>query len=128
MAKKRVFVSFDYDNDSNLKELLIGQSKNNDSPFELSDWSVKEHLTGDWKEKVRKRLQSVDLVCILCGKKTHTATGVGAELTITQEEKIPYFLLAGYSDESRKPTTAKDSDKLYKWNWDNLKKLIGGSR
>jgi MTH538 TIR-like domain (DUF1863) len=128
MAKKRVFVSFDYDNDSNLKELLIGQSRNSDSPFELSDWSVKDHLTGNWKEKVRLRLRSVDLICVLCGKKTHTAMGVAAELTIAKEENIPYFLLAGYSNQSTKPTNAKDTDKLYTWNWDNLKVLIGGSR
>ena len=27
MAKKRVFVSFDFDNDKDLKELLVGQLK-----------------------------------------------------------------------------------------------------
>ena len=37
MAKKRVFVSFDYDNDARLKDLLVGQSKLEDSPFELAD-------------------------------------------------------------------------------------------
>ena len=53
MAKVRAFISFDYDNDQGIKELLVGQSKNSDTPFEIADWSVKEHLTGDWKEKVR---------------------------------------------------------------------------
>ena len=31
---KRVFVSFDYDYDKTLKDFLIGQAKNPDSPFE----------------------------------------------------------------------------------------------
>jgi hypothetical protein len=129
MAKKRVFVSFDYDNDARLKDLLVGQSKNPDSPFELADWSIKEHLTGNWKEKARARICAVDVVCVLCGEKTHTATGVAAELSIAQEEKVEYFLLAGYSDRTcTKPTSAKDTDKMYKWNWDNLKNLIGGAR
>jgi hypothetical protein len=48
-----VFISFDYDHDSDLKTLLVGQSKNADSPFEIVDASVKEHLTGDWKQKAR---------------------------------------------------------------------------
>ncbi len=52
MAKK-TFISFDYDHDSDLKNLLVGQSKNPDSPFEIADYSVKEPLTGDWKAKVR---------------------------------------------------------------------------
>lgn len=39
---KRVFVSFDYDDDKTLKDLLIGQAKNPGSSFEIHDWSIKE--------------------------------------------------------------------------------------
>jgi len=42
MAKKRVFISFDFDNDKTLKDFIIGQAKNEDSPFEVSDYSLKE--------------------------------------------------------------------------------------
>jgi hypothetical protein len=42
MAKKKVFVSFDYDNDKPLKEFIIGQAKLADSPFEVIDFSLKE--------------------------------------------------------------------------------------
>ena len=129
MAKKRTFISFDYDNDSDLKILLVGQSKLSDSPFEIADWSVKEHITGDWKEKVRTRIKSVDVVCVICGEKTDTATGVSAELTIAQEEEKPYFLLKGRADKTcKKPKSALANDSIYKWSWDNLKALIGGSR
>lgn len=41
MAKKHVFVSFDFDNDKILKEFVIGQSRNPDSPFEVIDHSLK---------------------------------------------------------------------------------------
>ncbi|MGV0981018.1 MAG: TIR domain-containing protein [Polynucleobacter sp.] len=129
MAIKRVFVSFDYDNDARLKDLLVGQSKNTDSPFVLSDWSIKEHLTGDWKEKARARIRAVDLVCVLCGVNTDKAAGVAAELLIAQEEGVPYFLLWGYKEKTCvKPTSAKVVDKIYKWEWDTLKSLIGGGR
>ena len=47
MSKKRVFISFDYDHDEMLKTFLVGQSKHQDSPFELTDWSIKEPITGD---------------------------------------------------------------------------------
>lgn len=87
MAKSRVFISFDFDHDEDLRNLLVGQSKNPDSPFELADWSVKEHMTGDWKAKVRTRIRGIDQVLVLCGQYTHTATGVAAELIITQEER-----------------------------------------
>jgi hypothetical protein len=95
----------------------------------ISDASVKEHLTGDWKEKVRRRMANIDLVIVLCGEYTRSASGVVAEVTIAQEKNVPYFLLAAYSDKSCvKPTSAKSEDKLYKWTWDNLKALVGRKR
>ena len=128
MAIKRTFVSFDYDNDSDLKTLLVGQSKNPDSPFEFSDASLKEPLDGDWKAKVRRRMSNIDLVIVLCGRHTNTANGVAAELRIAREEEIDYFLLAGYQSGSVKPTSAEGADKLYRWTWENLKRLVGGAR
>jgi hypothetical protein len=129
MAKSRVFISFDYDHDLGLKNLLVGQAKNPDSPFELADLSVKEPFTGDWKEKVRSRMRQTDQVIVICGEYTDKASGVNAEVTIAQEEALPYFLLYGYSDKTCvKPKTAKDSDKMYKWTWDYLKLLIAGNR
>ena len=128
-AKKRVFISFDYDHDLDLKNLLVGQSKNEDSPFEIADWSVKEEISGDWKSKVRERIKKVDVVAVICGQYTDTATGVSVEVKIAQEEDIPYFLLWGRSGKTcKKPKSAKQSDKIYKWTWDNLKKLIHGAR
>jgi len=128
-AKKRVFISFDYDHDSDLKNLLVGQARNEDSPFDIADWSVKDELTGDWKAKVREKIRKVDVVAVICGEYTDSASGVNAEVKITQEEEISYFLLEGRSDKDcKKPKTAKPSYKIYKWTWDNLKKLIHGKR
>ncbi len=128
-TKKRAFISFDIDHDDGAKKMLAGQAKLPDSPFDFKDNSVKQHLTGDWKQKVNRRMDNVDVVIVLCGTKTHTATGVAAELSIAKEKSKPYFLLAAYSDKKcTKPTSASASDKVYTWTWDNLKKLIGGSR
>jgi response regulator RpfG family c-di-GMP phosphodiesterase len=129
MAKTRVFISFDYDHDESLKILLVGQSKNTDSPFELADWSIKEAISEEWKKKARTRIKNVDVMVVICGEYTDSAAGVSAELKIAQEERIPYFLLKGYSDKTCvKPKAAKSDDKIYTWTWANLKTLIGGGR
>lgn len=126
---KRVFISFDIDHDDGAKKMLAGQASLPDSPFEFKDNSVKYHLTGDWEQKVRRRMDNVDVVIVLCGTQTHTATGVSAELTIAKEKKKPYFLLSAYSGKScTKPKSASSSDKIYKWTWPNLKKLVAGNR
>lgn len=52
LRKKRVFISFDFDNDKILKEFVIGQAKLPDSPFEVIDQSLKEAAPErSWEEK-----------------------------------------------------------------------------
>jgi len=126
---KKAFISFDYDHDSDLKTMLAGQAKNPDTPFEIADYSVKEPLTGDWKAKVKERIRLVGVVIVICGEHTDTASGVSVEVEAAQELGKDYFLLWGRSGSTCvKPKAAKSSDKIYKWTWDNLKALIGGSR
>jgi len=128
MPKTPVFVSFDYDHDNDCKNLLIGQAKNEDSPFEIEDWSIKE-ASSDWKSKARTRIKRVDQVIVICGEYTDSATGVNAEIEIARDESKPYFLLNGRPNGSyAKPTASLTTDKVYKWNWENLKKLIAGGR
>ena len=125
----RAFISFDYDHDEDLRTLLAGQANHPDTPFEIKDRSIKEPLAGDWKLKVRRRMDNVDVVIVICGEYTHTAAGVSAELTIAREAMKPYFLLWGRSKGAcMKPISALTTDKIYEWTWENLKALINGSR
>jgi MTH538 TIR-like domain (DUF1863) len=126
--KVPVYISFDYDHDSDLKTLLVGQAANEDSPFSIADWSIKEP-SSDWKDKARERIKRVKQVIVLCGEHTETATGINAEIAIARDEKKPYFLLAGRaSGKNKKPTAALSADKMYNWTWENLKTLIAGGR
>src|SRR2546422_3530530 len=112
MPPKRAFISFDFDHDEDLRNLLAGQAKHPESPFEIKDRSLKEPLSGDWKDKVRRRMDNVDVVIVICGQYTHLSTGVAAELTITREKTKPYFLLTGRSDKvCTRPSSALPTDK-----------------
>ena len=95
MTMKRAFISFDFDHDEELRNALVGQAKNPDSPFQIADWSVRERFETNWREQVRHRIRRTDLTIVICGEYTHQAKGVAAELTITREERKPYFLLRG---------------------------------
>ena len=128
MNRKKVFISFDYDNDFFLKEALVGQSKNEDSPFEIADYSIKEE-SKTWINDARNRIKRCDVVIVICGENTHNAIGISKELTISQEENVPYFLLRGYSNKyCTKPRAASYMDKIYDWTWNNLKLLLEGKR
>ena len=126
---QRVFISFDYDHDVDLKNALVGQTKYPNSPFEMADWSVKEPLSGNWQAKVAERMKRTSVVAVMCGHRTNTAKGVAAEIGIAQQLGKPYFLLAGRSQGSNmRPTAALPRDKMYKWTWNNLVALLAGRR
>jgi len=65
--KKRAFISFDYDYDLDLKTLLVGQAKKEDSSFNIADFSIKEAISKDWKAKARTRIKGVEVVIVICG-------------------------------------------------------------
>lgn len=127
MTAVRVFISFDYDHDLDLRNLLAGQAKHPGSPFEIADWSVKK-VSANWEADARRRIRAVGQVAVICGEHTHTAAGVAKEVKIAQEVGTPYFLLHGRKGKAcRKPSTAT-TDTVYEWTWENLKNLIKGAR
>ena len=129
MATKSAFISFDFDHDEELRDALVAQAKNPDSPFSITDWSVKELITENWRNHVRDRIRRTDLTIVICGEHTHDAAGVAAEVTIVREEGKPYFLLKGRPNNTcTRPRPVLRTDKIYKWTWKNLKSLIAGTR
>ena len=123
MAKKRVFVSFDFDNDRILKEFIIGQSKNEDSPFEVIDHSLKEAAPEkDWEKKATAAIARSDIVVVMVGEKTHKARGVLKEVAMARKAGVKIMQIIGYKDGNYSPVP--DAGRLYAWNWENLKKLL----
>lgn len=124
MAKMKVFVSFDFDNDKALKDLIIGQAKNEDSPFEVSDYSLKEAAPErEWLERAKRAIGRVDVFIIMLGSKTKSASGVLKELEVAIEKEKQKFQIIGYTD-GTKDWAVKGGGPVYRWNWDNLKKLL----
>ena len=124
MAKKRVFVSFDFDNDKVLKDSIIGQSRLQDSPFEVIDHSLKEAAPeSDWEERARRAIKRSEIVLVMVGPYTHRASGVLKEVAIAREEEIKIVQVIGYRDGDYKPVP--NAGRLYSWNWENLKTLLG---
>ena len=123
MYKPRVFVSFDFDNDKQLKDFIIGQSKNPDSPFEVTDWSMKEAAPErDWELEAEKRVKMVDVVLVMVGSETYKAPGVLKEVSMARKHNKKIVQIIGYKDSNYKPVP--DAGRLYSWNWENLKNIL----
>ncbi len=122
-TRKKVFISFDFDNDKSLKDFLIGQSKLEQSPFEVSDYSLKEaSKEKEWEEKARKKIELADLVIVLLGAATHKAHGVLKEIAIAQSMNKKIIQVIGHKNTPYQ--RIKGAGYLYHWNWENLKKVL----
>lgn len=123
MAKPRVFVSFDFDNDRALKDLILGQARLADSPFEVIDHSLKEAAPErDWESKARAAIGRSDIVLVMVGQQTHRAQGVLKEVAMARKVGVKIVQIIGYKDGDYTPVP--NAGRLYSWNWDNLKKLL----
>lgn len=121
---KKVFVSFDFDNDKTLKDFLIGQSKLSDSPFDIIDWSMKEAAPErSWEDKAETRIKKSDLVIVMVGPYTYRAPGVLKEVKMARDNNKPIVQIIGYKNGNYTPVPG--AGRLYAWNWDNLKKIVG---
>ena len=124
MAKKKVFVSFDFDNDKILKEFIIGQAKLKDSPFDVADHSLKEAAPEkNWLDKATVAIKRSDVMIIMLGPKTKSARGVLKEVKVVNELGKTRFQIIGYRDGSA-DWAVPNGGRTYSWDWDNLKKLL----
>ena len=123
VSKKKVFVSFDFDNDRVLKDFILGQARLADSPFEVVDHSLKEAAPErDWPLKARAAIKRSELVLVMVGRQTHRAQGVLREVSMAREDGIPIVQIIGYRDGEF--AAVANAGRLYAWNWDNLKRLL----
>lgn len=122
-AKTPVFISYDYDHDRDLKDLLVGQARNPNSPFAIIDQSIKKEMK-DWKVDARKRIARARVVIVICGLHTDRAVGVAGEVAIAREVSVKYHLLRGRKDGSvRRPKGTSIFETINDWTWENLRSM-----
>jgi hypothetical protein len=122
--KTRVFISFDYDHDDDLRVLLLGQAKHQDTPFSFEDWSIKQ-ASADWKDKARNRIRSSAVVIVICGHHTKSAVGVATEIQIARDEGVPFWLLRGRKGGTCQwpKGTSWFWDTMHDWKWKNIESM-----
>ncbi|MFH2055820.1 MAG: TIR domain-containing protein [bacterium] len=84
MAKKRVFISFDYDNDRHYKNLLVAWDKNDLFDFGFYDQSVTVAVNSDnaarIKSVVSARISGATYFLCIVGEETHKSEWIAWEI------------------------------------------------
>ena len=120
MAKTRVFVSYDYEHDSNLKDTFIAQSKLLDSPFSIHDVSIQEPIP-NWQQEARSVIKSCEVFVVLLGDHTYQAQGVLREIKMARELEKRRFQLR---KKGQWPKSLKGAGEVVVWKWKNLQKWL----
>lgn len=117
---KRIFISFAIE-DKSLRDLLKGQSKNENSPFEYIDMSAKVPWDSKWKTNCRTRIKSCDGVIAIVTKNTKYADGQLWEIKCAKEEHIPIIGIYGCENHIF-ATIPSDCGyiRIMNWSWPNI--------
>lgn len=128
MARTKLFVSFDFDNDRVLRDFIIGQAKHRDSPFAVADYSLKEaSKQADWEQKARRAINRADKFVVMLGPRARSAPGVKKGVVMARELGKPRFQIIGYRIGSR-TWAVPGAGRTYSWDWEFLKKLLAPAR
>lgn len=124
MAKNnRIFISFAIE-DANLRTLLVGQGKNEKTPFSFVDMSVKEPWDSAWKTNCRTKIKGCDGVIGIITKNTVKADGQLWELNCAYEENVPVLLIYGNDDRPDNLPEPVKGRLINIWTWDNISKFM----
>lgn len=122
MANPRAFISFDFDNDKDYKELFAGQAKNSKTPFDIQDWSSKSSLPqSQWEKEIKEKINKCNMLIVLVGTKTYSATGVAKEIGFAKDQNVPVFgVYVGNAGESTTLPSGLLRSRVVKWDWDKI--------
>ena len=119
---KRIFISFAIE-DEKLRTMLVGQARNDNSPFEFVDMSVKQPWDYAWKTQCRTKIKGCDGVIAIITSNTRSADGQIWEINCAREENIPVRGVWGHSDQTP-IIKAMDGVRTVYWTWDNIKNWL----
>jgi hypothetical protein len=122
MAKK-IFVSFAIE-DSYARDFLVQQGRDNRSPFNFVDMSVKEPWDSKWKTRCRELIAGCDGVIALISKKTRAADGARWEMQCTKDENIPMMGVHIHKDDKGMIPIEVSGHRVIEWSWDGIAKFI----
>lgn len=121
---KRIFISFAVE-DSNLRDMLVGQARNANSPFEFVDMSVKEPWSDSWKTRCRTKIKGCDGVIVIITKNSMKADGERWEIKCASEEGVQCLGIWGNDNHSGVTVPPElPSYKVKDWKWSNISSWI----
>jgi hypothetical protein len=120
---KRIFICFAIE-DVRFRDFLVGQARNDKSPFEFVDMSVKEPWDESWKTRCRIRIKGCDGMIALISRNTAKADGALWEMKCAVEEGIRVLPVQIYKDAKGPVPSVLGQTPDIEWGWEGIKAFI----
>lgn len=122
----RVFTAFAIE-DVWARDYLVGQGRNERTPFEFTDMSVKQPWDDEWKRRCRTRMSGCDGVIALVSANSAKAAGQLWEIRTAKELRIP--IIGIYTSRDNRPRMLPmelNGVRVLDWTWPNITAFLRG--
>lgn len=132
MAKKTVFISFDYDNDARYKSLLVAWDKNKDFDFGFYDGSLRDAINSTnaayIKSQIKPKILAASHLLCIVGEKTSNSAWIDWEIQ-TARDASKKLIGVKTAKENSSPTGLLGSGATWalSFNFDAIKKALDES-
>lgn len=128
-----VFVSYDFDNDKEYKNLIIAWNGNNEFDFKVYDESVDVSVDSDGASSIRRvisrRIRKSDVFLCLVGEHTHKSEWVEWEIEKADElDKDFAAVKINKNNETPDALYGKGAEWAYTFNFDRVKEAINDAQ
>lgn len=125
-VNNRIFISFAME-DERFRTFLVGQARNEKSPFSFVDMSVKQPWDTQWKANCRTKIKGCDGMIALVSKNTTQATGQLWEIECAKSEGIPtHGIYINSNDRPDFLPNELSGVRVVDWSWVNIASFING--
>ena len=123
-STNKIFISFAL-RDASLRNLLVEQVNNENTPYSCVDIPVKQSWEPAWKEDCRSKVKECDGVIALITNNIVRADGQQWELHCAYEGRVPVLLLYGNSEKlPRKLPSPIDDEDILEWTLPNIETFL----
>ena len=121
MAILDIFVSFEFDKDTDLRNSFYRQAKYN-TTHRVRDSSLKQDYPEEiWRDKAKEAIRKSDVVIVLIGEDTHNAPGVQVEVKVARNLNKPIFQVR---PQKRPYNGLTGLDDPIAWRWKTINKKL----
>jgi hypothetical protein len=119
----RIFIAFAAE-DSNYRDLLVGQARNKNSTFSFVDMSVKQPWDSQWKTNCRTKIKGCDGLIAIVTSRSINADGQRWEIKCANEEGVPVIGIHAQKSVHGVVPSELTGKKVIDWTWDGIKAFL----